>query len=150
MNVQGSYLRHKGHPRLCQDHNMLSLCIALQRLSTVMGKCRNLPRLDHLGLACKELNIHPANPLEELPSFDFHVSEVTDSTMDQVTACEGLKVLERTTESWRYINVNKAGTFEIKDILSFQSGASLLASAKPKLPYCSPLDCLKSPYCFKF
>lgn len=112
-----------------------------------MGVCRELPSLDHLGIACKELDVHPRNALEELPSFDFHFSEARASTMELLTACEGLKVLERTTESWRYINVCKAGTFEIRDVFVFESGASLLASSYANLQHKSPLECLKMSHC---
>ena len=115
------------------------------RPSNVVGNCRGLPRLDHLGVACKELNIHSADPLQELPSFDFHFSEARDSTMDRLTACEDFRVSDTTTEKWRYINVCKAGTIQLKDVLAFKSGASLLEHvklAKSYLPNITPLDCL--------
>ena len=103
-----------------------------------MGKCRDLPRLYHLGIACKELEVDPANTLEELPSFDFRFSEATDSTMEQVMACKGCKVSYWPTEDWGYIKVCKAGTIQIK-VFAFVSDAKLLAFDEPGL---TPLDCL--------
>ena len=89
-----------------------------------MGKCRQVPRLDHLGIACKELDVHPANTLEELPSFDFHFSEARHSTMDTLAAYveedfDDFEGSGSTAGNWRYIHVCKAGTVQIKDIFAF-------------------------------
>ena len=81
--------------------------------------CRDLPSLEHLGLACKEIDVHLVKQLELLPSFDFHFSEVKDSTMDELTACKGVKVSDMITEEWRYINICKAATYQIRKVFAF-------------------------------
>ena len=103
-------------------------------------KCRELVSLDYLGIACKELEVHQLNRLELLPSFDFHFSEATNFTMDHLTACKGLKISDRITKGWRYINACKTGTDQVQKVFAFLSWYENKEShsTKPRYELCLP------------
>ena len=105
-----------------------------------------MPRLDHLGIACKELIVHSASVLEKLPSFDLHCSEASNSTMERLTACQGLRVLYYIIER-RYIKVSRAGPVEIKEVFGFQPGPYLAESDTDlNLSHNSFSECLQIAY----